>query len=91
MFGAGIESIDVLGREDNDHERRTEGKYNSAYGMNDMLNVWCNVWCHEMMICMITWWCVCIDTKHDMMYWHEAWHGVWCIIGLYYDIIMYVH
>ena len=31
--------VDVLGREDDDHERRTEGKYNSAYGMNDVLNV----------------------------------------------------
>ena len=30
---------DVLGREDDDHGRRTEGKYNSAYGMNDVLNV----------------------------------------------------
>ena len=31
--------VDVLGRRDDDHERRTEGKYNSAYGMNDVLNV----------------------------------------------------
>ena len=35
--------VDVLGREDDDHERRTEGKYNSAYGMNVMLDVGCNV------------------------------------------------
>ena len=33
---------DVLGREDDGHERRTEGKYNSAYGMNVMLDVGCN-------------------------------------------------
>ena len=34
--------VDVLGREDDDHERRTEGKYNSAYGMNVMLDVGCD-------------------------------------------------
>ena len=50
-----IEIIAMPGRDD-DHERRTEGKYNSAYGMNDVIDVGC------------------IDTKHDMMYWHEAWH-----------------
>ena len=35
--------VDVLGREDDDHGRRMEGKYNSAYGVNVMLDVECTV------------------------------------------------
>ena len=80
VYMIGVEIVDVPWREDDDHERRTEGKYNSAYGMNDMLDVGCNVlmpWyddVHEwhddvhVLTRSTTW---CIDTKHDMMY--NAW------------------
>ena len=38
MFWSRNRKCDVLERDD-DHERRTEGKYNSAYGMNGMLDI----------------------------------------------------